>query len=1552
MKSNRKIAKTLMVFLTVLVLIGPYSLNGLQYARAEGENLTVTITKSDGVTPVSGAGVAINSSNYTFYYYGYTDTNGQIQTTLTQTGTYYATVWTNDPTEVNPPMSSFTYSGTPVTLNLALVVPGVKGTVLNPNGLPAQSAGIQLRDATYTYFENTNTDTSGNFRIGSDLASGTYYLDINPSFSDYGILSTIGLAVSVTAGSTNIDYLTTPIQLEAAMKTIQGTITKPDGSLVTDAMVNAFSMDGTSGFAQDQTDQNGQYSMLIGRGNFQVMISPSWGPGGVPDWGYFDMPTSVSFTQANSVAETATADFVVTVFDSTITGRVLNPDGSIPTPNSVNINAWSAGGFGGGGSAQADEQGYFSLGVPSNGTFMINIQVNSNDYGGPEVPSIPIGNQETKNIGTIYLLEKTAHITGQVTDSVGNPLANEFVNAWQMFGSGYGNTQTDNSGNYTLSLVAGTWFVDSFPSNSGQTTYVKTQAPQRIVVGDNETKSADFTFTIADATINGMVQDNEGNTLDTLSSYAYARDVNRSVSAEGDMMGFCDLGGMVENGSFSLKVPAGTYQIGVFMPPSSNYTPSAEETITVGTGETYEGAVISLLPNNATISGSLLDRDGNPINSVWGEVFANNGAGGQQWTQFINGTYTLTVAAGDWNIGYWVDPASGYISSFGEDNTVTAIANGTVTHNITMLKADSVVSGTILDPNGQPLSNAWVSVDTELGGRSSTTDSFFGSMFNQGNISDVNGHFSVTVPEGNYFVSASMPTDQGYIYPQAQAVATSPSSPAEVTMQFRQADGTITGTVSLDDQPMANSYINAWSEDGAFSETTASSDGTYSLNIIKNQAWHVSATYETVTKFYRSDEINVAVPDSGTAAQDLALIESDITIPPAQTATFDSTESKTMQLLDGTTIDMPAYSLDTSGDVTVTATPKGQGVPSTATSKPIALAYDLTAKDSQNQLITSFQANVTITIPYTHAQLDALGITEDDITPRYYDETSGTWKTVNNVTVDKDNDTVSFLVDHFTNFALVTNKQNADLEQEEEGLELTLSSPTDNSVASTDSVSVSGTVSDATAEVTAQLNGVDTSLTVGSTGSFSTTLTGLKKGNNTLVVMAETDSDSTDISRTVAFRPTKASEKIVTVPENGSPQVRVFGTNGEVSASFYAFNENLRGKFDVLTADLNGDGTDEIIAYPDKGFSPHIRVFNLSGEFISQVFAYQEAFKNGITVEAADVNADGSDELVVLPKSGGGSNLRVYNYLTGSRELHLLDWIMAYNEGFRGQLNVETADIDRDGRDEIITVPAEKGGSNVRVYKYQSAAEGLTLVDWFTAYGDKFKGGVNLAIGNVMGDSKLEVVLSPVGQGGPNVRVYQYSSTTQEFSLADWFMAYQETYRDGVKVTLADINADGLDEIVTVPVSGGPNVRTYAYDMATAGFSLVDWFMAYAETFRGGVNVTAGYLDGDNYEDLIVTPNSATGTNLRIYEYSATTSNLGLIDWSLVYGEAIRSKLDVSLADIDADQMSEIVISPLSGGGPNVRMLNLTNGVLETSDWFMAYAETFRGGVQVTTAAN
>lgn len=123
---------------------------------------------------------------------------------------------------------------------------------------------------------------------------------------------------------------------------------------------------------------------------------------------------------------------------------------------------------------------------------------------------------------------------------------------------------------------------------------------------------------------------------------------------------------------------------------------------------------------------------------------------------------------------------------------------------------------------------------------------------------------------------------------------------------------------------------------------------------------------------------------------------------------------------------------------------------------------------------------------------------------------------------------------------------------------------------------------------------------------------------------------------------------------------------------FFAYDVNFRGGVRVASAEFNGDGAPDVITAAGPGGGPHVRVFD---DFIAQpiagFFAYDLAFTAGVLVAAADIDGDGRADVITGAGAGGGPHVRV----SSGADSSLLVEFFAYDAGFAGGVRVAAGNI-------------------------------------------------------------------------------------------------------------------------------------------------------------------------------------------------------------------------------------------------------------------------------------
>lgn len=312
-----------------------------------------------------------------------------------------------------------------------------------------------------------------------------------------------------------------------------------------------------------------------------------------------------------------------------------------------------------------------------------------------------------------------------------------------------------------------------------------------------------------------------------------------------------------------------------------------------------------------------------------------------------------------------------------------------------------------------------------------------------------------------------------------------------------------------------------------------------------------------------------------------------------------------------------------------------------------------------------------------------------------------------------------------------------------------------------------------------------------------------------------------------------------------APEVRFFvgQSNGswKQTSTFYAYDQGFTGGGSIAMADLGKDGTAEIITAAGLGGGPHIRTFRLDGSYIHQFYAYDQNMTYGVNVAAGDVDGDGAAEIVTGPKAGGGPQIRVFD---GTGRVDHTVGFYAFDQSYHGGVNVAVGDVDGDGKGDIVVGSGEEMEPTVKVFSASGVAKSIE----FHPFPVDNTGGVSVAVGNVDKDAAAEIVTAVQQDGDAWVKIYDYNA---QRTIVKEFKVLGDGHQGGVNVAAGDVDGDGTAEIVVaVHGKGGPQVKMYEAN----GTDINPGFFAYEEDFHSGVNVAVGKINADAKVDIVTLP--------------------------------------------------------------------------------------------------
>jgi hypothetical protein len=278
--------------------------------------------------------------------------------------------------------------------------------------------------------------------------------------------------------------------------------------------------------------------------------------------------------------------------------------------------------------------------------------------------------------------------------------------------------------------------------------------------------------------------------------------------------------------------------------------------------------------------------------------------------------------------------------------------------------------------------------------------------------------------------------------------------------------------------------------------------------------------------------------------------------------------------------------------------------------------------------------------------------------------------------------------------------------------------------------------------------------------------------------------------------------------------------------------------------EVTGAAANEVVVGSGPGQLPIVRVYDLNGTLEAEFLAYEPGFTGGVNVAVANVATDeglvgGVDRVEIITGTGpgGGPLVKVFN--PNSRTA--VRQFLAYEATFRGGVNVAGGQVDETtSLEEVVTGAGFGGGPVVRVFRPNG-----TAFSSFFAYESSFRNGVNVAVGDAITIGTLginsgdEIITGPGEGGAPLLKIFDETG-----GLRRSFFAFDFQLRTGL-VVASGANTDGTsnlgEEIFAAtqftPLTAAPVVR--AFNGNSAG-QIESEFSPFPAGFTRYINIAAG----------------------------------------------------------------------------------------------------------------
>ena len=346
----------------------------------------------------------------------------------------------------------------------------------------------------------------------------------------------------------------------------------------------------------------------------------------------------------------------------------------------------------------------------------------------------------------------------------------------------------------------------------------------------------------------------------------------------------------------------------------------------------------------------------------------------------------------------------------------------------------------------------------------------------------------------------------------------------------------------------------------------------------------------------------------------------------------------------------------------------------------------------------------------------------------------------------------------------------------------------------------------------------------------------------------------------------------------------------------------------IAVADVDGDGVPDLLVATtsdqgnptNPGFANVILDNKTTAGTFQKGVPYPTTGTNPSSIAVADLTRSGSLDLVIANYASGSVSVFMHGSTPGS----YMPAVTVTTGGLPNQVVI--ADVNLDGHLDLVLADASASG-NAIVLLQDPANPGQFLAPALLSTGST--SAPSVAVADLNGDGKPDVVAATSDASGNNGAVYVfYQSATSPgtFLAARVFPAGAQPQA----VRTADVNGDGLPDIVVANFgpgadgTGSAGVSVLLQDAANPGSFLAP--VTYASQARA-MDVAVGDLNGDGKPDLVVANLGPAPTgSVSVLLQDAAQPGVFLSATSYA---GFGQPLSVTIADLNGDGHPDIAVA-------------------------------------------
>lgn len=341
----------------------------------------------------------------------------------------------------------------------------------------------------------------------------------------------------------------------------------------------------------------------------------------------------------------------------------------------------------------------------------------------------------------------------------------------------------------------------------------------------------------------------------------------------------------------------------------------------------------------------------------------------------------------------------------------------------------------------------------------------------------------------------------------------------------------------------------------------------------------------------------------------------------------------------------------------------------------------------------------------------------------------------------------------------------------------------------------------------------------------------------------------------------------------------------------------------------------------------------------------------------ADLDGDGKLDMVVANHGNTVANANViYLYrntsVAGTVNASSFAAAVPFNGGANGPANIKFADLDQDGKQDMIV---SYNGSGVRITLFRNIST-LGTIAFGTGRALSINGGnpteagkcSETVIADFDGDGKPDIAAvvratntaGSTSTGNDSVRIYRNLITTPPgagagftgTSFASSVSFALPSYSEPSSIATADFDGDGLPDIVTANQALSYlisfNCVSVFRNISTPGTLALATRVDLPTPYNSQQVITAD-IDGDGKSDIIAScTDYGTGGAISIYRNVASVGSLVSSSFATRYDitTPIVSSVGLAASDLDADGKVDIINGYIFGNAVNIYKNNSVSG--------------------------